>query len=568
MQNQRVLITGGAGLIGSHIADLLVGRGIREIVVLDNFVRGRRENLTQAMSTGLVTIVEGDIRDRKLLAEVMQGIDVVFHQAAIRITQCGEDPRLALEVLVDGTFNVAEQAVKSKISKIVAASSASIYGMAEEFPTAENHHPYHNRTFYGAAKAFNEGLLRSFNEMYGLRYVMLRYFNAYGPRMDMHGVYTEVLIRWMERIAAGKGPLIFGDGNQTMDFVYAEDIARANLAAAEADISDEVFNVASGSETSLNDLARALLRAMGSNAPLEYGPERKVNPVPRRLADVSRARLMLSFQPTVSLEEGLRRLVAWWQAERQAHAAKLEAERQAAHDLAIAKEVQSRLFPRRQPPLRTLDYAGLCYPARAVGGDYYDFLDLGGGRLGLVIGDIAGKGVAAALLMANLQANLRSQSATAWAEPERFLQSANQLFYENTGECDYATLFFAEYDDQTRLLRYSNCGHPPAFLLRRDGTLEQLGSTSTVMGLFDEWDCSIQDRELSPGDTVMLYTDGATEAFSQAGEEFGDERLLEALRRHRELPSKELLAAVTDQVRQFGPQEQADDITLIVAKCR
>jgi serine phosphatase RsbU (regulator of sigma subunit) len=256
------------------------------------------------------------------------------------------------------------------------------------------------------------------------------------------------------------------------------------------------------------------------------------------------------------------------EAERQTHAAKLEAERQAAHDLAIAKEVQSRLFPRRQPPLRTLDYAGLCYPARAVGGDYYDFLDLGSGRLGLVIGDIVGKGMAAALLMANLQANLRSQSATAWAEPERFLQSANQLFYENTGECDYATLFFAEYDDQTRLLRYSNCGHPPAFLLRRDGTLEQLRSTSTVMGLFDEWDCSIQDRELSPGDTVMLYTDGATEAFNQAGEEFGDERLLEALRQHRELSSQELLAAVTDQVRQFGPQEQADDITLIVAKCR
>jgi nucleoside-diphosphate-sugar epimerase len=316
MQNQRVLITGGAGLIGSHIADLLVERDVREIVVLDNFVRGRRENLSHALASGNVTIVEGDIRDRKLLAEVMQGIDLVFHQAAIRITQCAEDPRLALEVLVDGTFNVAEQSVKSKVSKVVAASSASVYGMAEEFPTTEHHHPYHNRT-----KTFNEGILRSFHEMYGLRYVMLRYFNVYGPRMDIYGVYTEVLIRWMERISAGKGPLIFGDGRQTMDFVFAEDIARANLAAAEADVTDEVFNVASGAETSLNDLAHILLRVMGSDAPLEYGPERKVNAVPRRLADVYKARQLLGFQTTVSIEEGMRRLVAWWQAERLANEA-------------------------------------------------------------------------------------------------------------------------------------------------------------------------------------------------------------------------------------------------------
>ncbi len=318
MKNQRVLITGGAGLIGSHIADLLVEREVREIIVLDNFVRGRRENLAGALASGRVTIVEGDIRDRKLLAEVMQGIDLVFHQAAIRITQCAEDPRLALEVLVDGTFNVAEQAVQSKVSKVVAASSASVYGMAEQFPTSERHHPYNNRTFYGAAKSFNESLLRSFHEMYGLSYVVLRYFNVYGPRMDVYGAYTEVLIRWMERIAAGKGPLIFGDGTQTMDFVFAEDIARANMAAAEPEVTDEVFNIASGTETSLNDLAHMLLRVMESHAPLEYGPERKVNPVPRRLADVSKARQLLGFQTTVSIEEGLRRLVAWWQAERQA----------------------------------------------------------------------------------------------------------------------------------------------------------------------------------------------------------------------------------------------------------
>jgi len=255
------------------------------------------------------------------------------------------------------------------------------------------------------------------------------------------------------------------------------------------------------------------------------------------------------------------------EAERREKAARLEAERQAAHDLAIAKEVQSRLFPQRHPPLETLGYGGLCYPARAVGGDYYDFLDLGKGRLGLVVGDIAGKGIAAALLMANLQANLRSQCATAWEQPQRFLRSVNQLFYENSADNDYATIFFAEYDDETRQLRYSNCGHPPAFLLRRDDTLERLESTSTVMGLFERWDCAIAECQLHPGDTLVLYTDGATESSNLAGEEFGEERLLEALKQNRELYSQELLAALMGELRQFSAYEQADDITLIVAKC-
>jgi serine phosphatase RsbU (regulator of sigma subunit) len=265
----------------------------------------------------------------------------------------------------------------------------------------------------------------------------------------------------------------------------------------------------------------------------------------------------------IEVDEATRTL----EAERRAHAARLEAERQAAHDLAIAKEVQSRLFPQQQPPLRTLAYAGLCYPARAVGGDYYDFLDLGNGRLGLVIGDIVGKGMAAALLMANLQANLRSQCATAWEQPQRFLRSVNQLFYKNTAQSDYATIFFAEYDDHTRRLRYSNCGHPPALLLRHDDTLEALEPTSTVVGLFEEWDCAIEECQLFPADTLVLYTDGATESFNDAGEEFGERRLLEALRQHRELSSQDLLATVADQIQQFTPYEQADDITLIVAKC-
>jgi UDP-glucose 4-epimerase len=319
MNGQRTLVTGGAGLVGSHIVDQLVRAGAAEVVVLDNFVRGRRANLAWALANGPVTIVEGDIRDRELLGQVLRGVDVVFHQAAIRITQCAEEPRLALEVLADGTFNVLEAAVAAGVGKVVAASSASVYGLAETFPTGERHHLYNNRTMYGAAKAFNEGLLRAFHEMHGLDYVALRYFNVYGPRMDIHGVYTEVLIRWMERIVAGQPPLILGDGSQTMDFVYIEDIARANLAAAASDASDEVFNVASGVETSLNDLAKALLRVMGSGLQPDYGPERSVNPVARRLADTSAARERLGFEATVGLEEGLGRLVAWWLAERSAN---------------------------------------------------------------------------------------------------------------------------------------------------------------------------------------------------------------------------------------------------------
>src|SRR5678815_2038817 len=189
----------------------------------------------------------------------MPGIDVVFHQAAIRITQCAEEPRLALEVLVDGTFNVLEAAQRNGVSKVIAASSASAYGLAEQFPTTERHHPYNNDTFYGAAKTFNEGMLKSFRAMYGLNYVALRYFNVYGPRMDIHGLYTEVLVRWMERIADGRSPLIFGDGRQTMDFVCVPDIARANILAAQSDVVAGTYNIASGTETSLLGLAESLL---------------------------------------------------------------------------------------------------------------------------------------------------------------------------------------------------------------------------------------------------------------------------------------------------------------------
>lgn len=315
MRDKHVLITGGAGLVGSHIADLLTRERVGRIVILDNFVRGRMANLEAALAKAPITVIDGDIRDERDVAQAMRGIDVVFHQAAIRITQCAEEPRLAMDVLATGTFNVLEAAAKEGVSKVVAASSASVLGMAESFPTPETHHPYNNRTIYGAAKVFNEGLLRSFNDMYGLPYVALRYFNVYGPRMDVFGAYTEVLIRWMERLAAGEAPVIFGDGLQTMDFVHVRDIARANILAAKSDVTDGVFNVASGTETSLAELARALSLAMGVDVAPVFAPQRKVNPVPRRLADTSRAADALGFTARISLEEGLRDLVAWWRAE-------------------------------------------------------------------------------------------------------------------------------------------------------------------------------------------------------------------------------------------------------------
>jgi nucleoside-diphosphate-sugar epimerase len=314
----RCLVTGGAGTIGSTIVDQLVAAGAGEVIVLDNFVRGRKENLAGALGSGIVRIAEGDIRDRPLVTSLMAGIDLVFHQAAIRITQCAAEPRLALEVLVDGTYEIVEAAADAGVRKVVAASSASVYGLAEEFPTGERHHPYDNDTLYGAAKTFNEGLLRSFKAMRGLDYVALRYFNVYGPRMDIYGLYTEVLIRWMERIEADQPPLILGDGEQTMDFVYTEDIARANLLAASTDVTGEVFNIGSGRETSLVELAEALLRVMGSDQRPEFGPPRGVNGVTRRLADVSLASERLGWEAEIGLDEGLRRLVAWWRAQRQA----------------------------------------------------------------------------------------------------------------------------------------------------------------------------------------------------------------------------------------------------------
>ncbi len=313
IKNSNILVTGGCGLVGSTTIDLLLrDYAPASIIILDNLSRGTLANVEKALKDPRVTLLREDIRDVEATHRAMQGMDAVIHMATLRITACAGEPREAMGVMCDGSFNVLEAAQAAGVKKVVAASSASIYGLADTFPTREDHHPYNNRTWYGASKIMLEGLLRSFNDMYGLPYVALRYFNVYGPRMDIYGKYTEVLIRWMERIAAGQPPLILGDGTQTMDFVYIEDVARSNILALESDLTDDVFNIASGRETSLNELAAALLKVMGSDLQPEYGPERKVNPVSRRMADTTKAERLLGFRAQVSLEDGLSRLVDWW----------------------------------------------------------------------------------------------------------------------------------------------------------------------------------------------------------------------------------------------------------------
>jgi len=312
LEEAAVLVTGGAGMIGSHIVDRLIDRGAGEVRVLDNLVRGRLDNLAAATARLPITFLEGDVRDRAAVERAVDGCDYIFHQAAIRITLCAERPRECIDVLVGGTLNVFEAAVAAGVKKVVYASSASVYGGADVFPTGERHHPYNNRTLYGAAKLMDEGIARSFRDMYGLAGVGLRYFNVYGPRMDITGAYTEVFIRWLDCVDREARPQIHGDGSASMDFVYVDDIARANVLAMESDREDDVYNVASGNEASLLDLWRAIQNVTGAyHLEPDFHPPRKVNPVPRRLADIRRARDDLGFVAEVGLEDGLRRLRDW-----------------------------------------------------------------------------------------------------------------------------------------------------------------------------------------------------------------------------------------------------------------
>lgn len=304
------LVTGGAGFIGSAIVDQLVRAGAGEVRVIDNLVRGSRENLALSDGRGRVRIIEGDIRDAAVVDRVVEGVDYIFHEAALRITRCAEEPREAVEVLIGGTLNILESAVRHQVKKIVAASSASVYGDPSYLPMDEAH-PFNNRTMYGAGKIATEQILRAYYTSFGLPYIAFRYFNVYGPRMDMTGVYTEVMIRWLDVIESNRPPLIFGDGQQSMDFVYVSDIAHANLLAVRSDVTDEVFNVGTGVETSLNELCTLLLGLRGSSLKPEHREARKVANVRRRRSSIEKAEELLGFRAKVSLEEGLRELIEW-----------------------------------------------------------------------------------------------------------------------------------------------------------------------------------------------------------------------------------------------------------------
>jgi len=312
VKDSIILVTGGAGFIGSYVVEELIKLEPKQIRIVDNFIRGSEANMMNFRNNPAVQFTQGDIRDFNLMDSLLAGCDYVFHMAALRINACAANPAEGFEVMLQATFQMAQLCVKHEVKKVIYSSSASVYGLAQHFPTPESDNPYDNQTFYGAAKMWGEQLFRSFKFMYGMDYVALRYFNAYGPRMDTDGKYTEVMIRWLDCIRDNRAPLIYGDGSTSMDFVYVKDIARANVAALQAVVSDEAFNIGNQVETSLKQLLEVLLNVNNSSLKPEYREENTINPVSRRLADVSKARKKLGFVSTVSLETGLDELSQWY----------------------------------------------------------------------------------------------------------------------------------------------------------------------------------------------------------------------------------------------------------------
>lgn len=312
IKDSTILVTGGAGFIGSYVVEELMPLGPKKIIIIDNYIRGTQGNMKNFYHNPIVEFHEGDIRDNALLEKCISGTDYVFHMAALRINACAANPREGFDVMLKAGFELASLCVKHKVKKVIYSSSASVYGLAQHFPTPESDNPYNNQTFYGAAKMWGEQLFRSFKFMYGLDYVALRYFNAYGPRMDTDGKYTEVMIKWLDCIRDGKSPLIYGDGSTTMDFVYVKDIAKANVAALQADVTDEAFNIGNSEETSLKQLLDVLLKVNHSKLKPQFREENSVNPVSRRLADINKAKQLLNFEPTVSLELGMKELTNWY----------------------------------------------------------------------------------------------------------------------------------------------------------------------------------------------------------------------------------------------------------------
>jgi nucleoside-diphosphate-sugar epimerase len=309
VEGSRVLVIGGAGFVGSHLVDQLLQRPVASVTVLDNFVRGSRNNLAQASADPRVSIIEGSITDLPLLADVMQGQDYVFHLAALWLFECVHQPRAAIDVNVVGTYNVVEAAQRAGVKKVVYSSSASVYGDAVQTPMTEEH-PFNNRTMYGATKIAGEQFFRAFYEQHKLNYVGLRYMNIYGPRMDYRGTYVSVIMKILDRLDEGQPPVIFGDGSQAYDFVHVSDVARANILALESDATDECFNVGTGIKTTINELTGHLLTISGSNLRPEYRPNEQMF-VTHRVGSTEKSERLLDFQARVPLEDGLRSVVEW-----------------------------------------------------------------------------------------------------------------------------------------------------------------------------------------------------------------------------------------------------------------
>lgn len=325
IEGKKLVVIGGAGLIGSHTIDHLLKEDVKEIVIYDNFVRGRTENLHSALKDPRVKIfdVGGDILQTDILEAALEGADGVFHFAALWLLQCHEFPRSAFDVNVRGTFNVMEACVKKGVKRLVYSSSASVYGDAVEEPMTEDH-PFNNKNFYGATKIAGEAFLRAFHHRYGLNYVGLRYMNVYGPRQDYHGAYIAVIMKMLDAIDRGDSPTIMGDGSEAFDFVAAEDCGLANVCAMKSDATDRFYNVGTGTRTSLKELAEMLRVLTHCDKPVNYAPRSQATLVRNRVGCPKRAIAEIDFTAQVDLNEGLKRLIEW----RASHKAEVAALRQ------------------------------------------------------------------------------------------------------------------------------------------------------------------------------------------------------------------------------------------------
>lgn len=307
-----ILVTGGAGFVGSYVIEELLLHQPQKIRIIDNLIRGSYYNMRSYIDNPIIEFIEGDVRDAVLLEKCISGCDYVFHMAALRINACAANQQDGFDVMLQATFNVAEFCKKHTIKKVIYSSSASVYGLAQNFPTPETDNPYNNQTFYGAAKMWGEQLFRSYKFMHDLDYVALRYFNVYGERMDTDGKYTEVMIKWLDCIRDGKQPAIFGDGSDTMDFVHVKDVAHSNILALLADVTDETFNVGVQRETSLKELLETLLKVNNCELAPVFKEANSVNPVKKRIADLSKINNLLGYEPSITLEQGLKSLSDWY----------------------------------------------------------------------------------------------------------------------------------------------------------------------------------------------------------------------------------------------------------------